>query len=443
MKRIWMSIMETGGARIYSLVVGLVSLSITARILGPEGRGVIAAATAWATLFATFAGLSLGQVAQYRIQGRSKEDWLPNILGTLLPCAAGMALIAYLVVALLFHLTLADGIFKGIPLPLLLIAFAAMPLLIWEEYGSNLLAASGNLRQYNVAQFVGRTVQIAAVALLVAVLGLGASGALSGQLAGQAIVSAGALVALWKAAGGRLRFETGQLKEMLKGSARLHLNTVGSFVLANSTVLMLNSYATKADVGNYQLAFQMIMVLLIIPQAAGMVLYSHMSEVGPDRLWPRQKRLMLQTFVLMSIVGGASYFLAGPAISLLAGPRFEKAVNVFRLLLPNVIGLTFAQLMTCQWIGRGIFLLNTMLTSTMAFVTIIANTILIPRFGLVGAIWAGWASYVGLVVLSQGCFAWWCECRHRQFEARESESAQRALMASSQENADALLSKAL
>lgn len=416
MKKIWMLIAETGGARIYGLVVGVVSLSITARILGPEGRGVIAAASAWVVLFATFAGLSLGQVAQHSVQGRSKEEWLPRILGVLVSCTLVATLLAYLAAAL-FERTLEGGLFKGIPIMVMAIAFAMMPLIMWEEYGNNLLAASGNLRSFNIAQFIGRTVQLAAVALLVAVFEFGVLGALVGLLLGQGIVSIAAFTVLWQAAGRRISFNRVELGQMLKGSARLHLNTLGSFLLAGSTLLMLNSYGTKAEVGNYQLAFQMLMVLLVVPQAVSMVLYSRMAEGGPDGIWPSQKRLMLQTFGLMTIFCGLAYVLAGPVILFLAGPRFESAVTIFQLLLPNLIGLTLAQLMTCQWIGRGIFLLNTILTSTMALITVAANAVLIPRFGVMGAIWSGWVSYVGLIVLSQGIFMWWCQSRYKKFKA--------------------------
>ena len=71
MKWLWQNVVEVGAARIYTLFVGTIVILLTARILGPERQGIIAAALAWSSLFANFAGLSLGQVAHYRCQFRS------------------------------------------------------------------------------------------------------------------------------------------------------------------------------------------------------------------------------------------------------------------------------------------------------------------------------------------------------------------------------------
>ena len=67
MRELWGNIAHTSGAKIYSLLVGVFSLSLTARLLGPEGRGQVATITTWVGMFSTFAYLSLGQVALHRM----------------------------------------------------------------------------------------------------------------------------------------------------------------------------------------------------------------------------------------------------------------------------------------------------------------------------------------------------------------------------------------
>src|SRR3954452_25333654 len=87
MRDLWKSIGFTSGARIYSLAAGAIGLVITARALGPDGRGAVAASTTWALLFATFGYLSLGQVALHRGSGRPPEEWLGSTLATLMAMA--------------------------------------------------------------------------------------------------------------------------------------------------------------------------------------------------------------------------------------------------------------------------------------------------------------------------------------------------------------------
>jgi antigen flippase len=422
----WAKIAETSGARIYGLATGVISLFLTARMLGPDGRGVVAVILVWVNLFATFSGLSLGQVAQNVIQCRRKEDWLPNILGFLAPSTLILTLIAYVVGFSLFH-WFGDQLLKGIPPSLIMLAFLMLPLLIWEEYSTSMMFSAGCMRAYNIVQFFARTLALVSVYIFIEFLNLGVAGVVLAQLSGQFIVSASAFFILWRAAGKKMRFDRKDAFAILKGARFLHFNTIGSFILASSTILILNNYVSKAEVGNYQLAYQMLSILFIIPQAASMVLFSEMTSVGPDKMWPVQKRIMFQTASLMFIVGILSYFFARPAIYIFAGHKFEQAISVFQLLLPNLIGLTLAQLMGCQWIGRGLFIMNAGITFTFSLLTVAANLLLIPRYGVHGAIWANWANYLALVVLGQIIFIAWCEAKWRNSEhLTEVESVPRA-----------------
>jgi O-antigen/teichoic acid export membrane protein len=49
-----------------------------------------------------------------------------------------------------------------------------------------------------------------------------------------------------------------------------------------------------------------------------------------------------------------------------------------------------------------------------AAVNIIANAILIPKYGMYGAVWASLLTYLGIAVFVQTCFALWCEKKYRE-----------------------------
>jgi antigen flippase len=410
MNVLWRKVAETGAARTYSVVMGMVALFLTARLLGPEGQGVIAASIAWVGLFASFAGLSLGQVAQYRIQVRRDEGWLPDILGTLSFFALVLTILAY-VIAFLAYRTTDGNAFKGIPPAVLAISFLMLPLLIWEEYTRNLLGATGHLRTYNNAQFVGRTLWLCGIILLVGLMGLGISGALAAQISGQGVIAFVGFATLWRASGRLIRIDRHETRELLKSSAKLHLNSVGSFLLSQTSILILNHFSSKVEVGYYQIAFQMVTILTIFPQAASIALFSEMAKTGPDRLWSSQKRLTLQMLSLIALISVPVYLAAPIFIPTLMGLEFNPAVKMFRYLLPIAFGISFAQLMTPQWIGRGIFLGTTLATFFTAIANIVANFVLIPYQGAMGAVWANLICYGFITIAVQFYFAWWCEKR--------------------------------
>ena len=77
--------MATFGARTYSSAVEFVTLLVTAHILGPDGRGIVATILAWATLYASFFGFSLGQVIVHRLSRNKKQDQFNRTFSALLP----------------------------------------------------------------------------------------------------------------------------------------------------------------------------------------------------------------------------------------------------------------------------------------------------------------------------------------------------------------------
>src|ERR1700732_5059854 len=138
MKKFWLYVAETSAARIYGIIAGTASLVLTARLLGPSGRGVLAAVTSWAALFSGIAGLSLGQVAIYQASNSPDETWFRKTLGSLLAVDLLLSLLSGGVAAVMWVAT-RGNIFGHLPLVLLSIGFVAVPFQIWEQYSSNLL----------------------------------------------------------------------------------------------------------------------------------------------------------------------------------------------------------------------------------------------------------------------------------------------------------------
>ncbi len=141
----WRKIVETSAIRVYNLATGILALVIVSRVLGPEGQGTVAAALAWTGLVATVAGLSLGQVSQHRLQARRALARDGTIFGSLLLLLFGLSVAGWLFAAAAYSTTRGE-FFGNLPLPVVVIAFALLPLYIWDEYSSHMLAAANRIR---------------------------------------------------------------------------------------------------------------------------------------------------------------------------------------------------------------------------------------------------------------------------------------------------------
>jgi len=413
---LWKKIIETSGAKIYALGIGMLTLVLLARLLGPEGRGVIAAVNSWVTLFVTFGALSLGTIAQYRAAQSKDGTWFPKTFGALALLALLLSGIGLLIAGGSYYLTNGRA-FGNLELIVLCIGFSSLPLRIWGNYSTNLLMAVNQLRIVNKFQVISATLYLGAVYVFVGGFSFGVIGAMCCTLFSQAVIFCGAFKTLWKLTKRKLTVDLREVKDLLKGGAQLHLNAIGAVLFSQSDILVLNHYSSKAEVGLYQFSYQLVMILLIVPQTTSMVLYSRMATLNPDKMWPEQKQIGLQVLFLLLLCLIAAYFIAPIIIPLVAGDRFIPSVEVFQWLLPATFGMTFSIIMANQWIGRGFFLQASFLTLAAGFANLGLNIWLIPQYGMMGAIYATLIANIGISVTSNFCMAIYCEGRSREVMA--------------------------
>jgi enterobacterial common antigen flippase len=418
----WRRIASLSLARAYGLLLSLVTLFISARLLGPEGRGEFAAAMAWAALFATLFNLSLGQALQHRLQSAVVKPTLAQQVGTLGALAGALSGIALLSAVALYAAS-GNTLFKGIGIWSLTIAFFGVPLLVWEQYASNLLAATAQTGLLNRAQYWGRSAGFAVFLLFVSILGWGVTGALASQFGGQLLVGIILALSLWRLAGGAVSLSGREVMPLLRSGVLIHLTTVAAFLLDQVSILLINHYLAKQSVGFYQLAQQMVGLLLIIPQSALLVIYGGLAGSNANAIWPRQRRLALYVLGGMAGLTLLSWLLAPIIVGVIAGHAFQASVTMFRALLPTLLGLSLSLIMTPQWIGRGFLKLNTFLTITTSAVVVGASVWAIPRYGVDGAIKVRLVVYALWVPLAQGVFWIWCNRCVRDSSEAQSDDA--------------------
>ena len=293
-----------------------------------------------------------------------------------------MSLLGWLT-AVSFHMSGIYGLFANLPQTALTIAFLSLPFLIWEQYGSALLMGLDRIDIYNRYQALGRTTSLIVVLVLAGNFELSIDGVMIAILVGQIIVSVGGLGYLMKYVRIRkllFRFDLKEIRELIVGGAKLHLSTIGAFLITSANILILSKYHGPAQTGYFQLALQLLSVLMVIPMSVSMVLYGRIVKLGPDGAWLDNKRLLMQTTIGMFFLSCLAAALAPWGISLVAGEAFWPAVEPFRWMLLGLIGMTFSTIVSPQWIGRGYFWQAALLTIIIGMINLVANLWLIPPF---------------------------------------------------------------
>jgi O-antigen/teichoic acid export membrane protein len=393
MREIWAKTARTAAAQLYSMVIGILSLSLTARMLGPEGRGQVAAILSWVALFSTIGHLSLGLVGTSRIATRKDSVWFGELLGSLLCIAAALSVIAW-AIALSLQLGPREGIFSGLPVFPLVVGFSMLPWFILESYGTSLLIAKEGVDIHSKALVFARSISVLALYIMLGMLAWGVTGAVLAATLSPIIVSMVGIGYLIKTNEGKICFSWRETRALLVGGAKLHVNAVGTFLFSMSTgVLIINHYRGAVEAGYFQVAAQLFGVIMILPQAVSMVVYGKVTSLGPDDAWPLN-RSILKRAMLATLIGGAVAWVAAPwLIRVVAGSEFEPSAEVFRWLLPALLGTTLSAAMAPQWIGRGMFVQASALTMTVGIVSLCVSLHLAEKLGMYGAVYASLAAY--------------------------------------------------
>lgn len=411
--RLMALIAGTSGAKLYSMGLNIIALALTARWLGPDGRGTLATLTTWVNTAALLAGLSLGTVAMQRLAGHRNSARFGAVLHALALWALGLTLCAWLVMVLL-RWGGGSALFGEVPDWALGLAFVMLPCLLWEGYANALLTTIERLRVFNLSLIAGRTL------MLLGLLGLAwfdqvtLAGVLLVSIVGQCWIAFYSLPTLkaFAAEHGGVRFTSSENLALLHGGTRLHLNTVGSLALNMAGTLMIASMVGVREAGFFQLAQQLMSVLLVIPQSASLVLYGRQGELGPDGVWPLQRKMVCMIVVLTTGLGAIVALTAPYWLLWVAGPGYEAAVPLLLSLLPALVVLSFSSIMASQWIGRGFFLSASMLTLVVGAGNLAAAFVLIPLYGIMGAIYAQMLA-LSISIITNGAMAIWCERRFR------------------------------
>lgn len=406
---------RTAAVQAVQFAGSIAALALTARLLGPEGRGIFGTVVVLAGFFAACGGLSLESVVLNRASRGRGDAWFPPLFASLLRLYL-LLLAATAGVALLLALLLRDSVFGGLPDAALLAGLLLLPALLWGRYQGALLLALGRLDLVNAGLLLSWAATLGGLCLFVWALGWGVWGALLAQGLGALLVAGWGLRALLRAARGG-RPEPGQRRALLRDGLKSHSGNVGHSLYGSVDVVTLNSVAGPAAVGWYQLALRLATVGATLAAAVATVFRSRMAGKAPRAAW-REQRLPVAWTMAATLAGGAlGWWLAPWLVPLVAGEAFLPSVELFRALLPVLLARALEQLIVPQIFARGLFLTGSLIAVAMAGSSAALFLWLVPLEGLQGAVTAALLAFAALPLAIYLGWIWWLERDLRRGEA--------------------------
>ncbi len=400
-----------GGITAAHLVGGLAQVSISARILGPEGYGVLAVIVAVTLLIYGLSAIPGGEavtafVTRGVAEGRPEEA--SRVLRFVLALSLGLALAAYAILAVLI---LAAGGLLGIGPAYLDAALLYGVIGIFLATQTETLAALRLSDRVALGFAVTLAGVLTRVALLVAALltGGGLLAVVLAHIAGAAVNGAGMLIATTVAA--PQAGMTGLLRSLsLKVPPDVLRFQVGTFgkstiwtLAHNMDAILLAQFAGAADVGLYRggrqitdstrYPFQPLMSA-VQPE------YSRHWYAGAGRALRRASlRFALVSFALSVVGFGMLLIFHQPITRLILGPEFGNAAPLVLIMLIGSFAASSVSVLTILPAAAG--RIGPSLAGTAAgLVASVAIIVwLAPRYGAAGAAWANTAYFIAFVVV--------------------------------------------
>jgi O-antigen/teichoic acid export membrane protein len=382
------NVLETFATKITIVAIGFASSVVTARYLGPEGRGILVVLITITGMAMQFANFGLHASNTYFIA--KDRDKLPQIIGnTLWLSLVGGSVILIIVLSILYY---NQNLIIGIPISYLLITLISIPFSLFFMLGQNILLGLQEVRTYNMSELFLRLASFIVIALLLIVLEQDVAAVVTVNTFFAIVFSLGIMKILLPNESKLFSFDTSLFKQMIRYGFKAYLAAIFSFLVIRFDILMVNYFLGPNNAGVYSIAVQIADLLYILPVTIGMILFPKISRMK-EGSWEFTKKTVWVTAGIMFVVCFLTAFFARPFITLFYGNAFSGATEPLLWLLPGIYALSLQTIFMNYFVGIG-FPTYAVYYHFIGFGSnVFLNYILIPKFSLNGAAIASTLSY--------------------------------------------------
>lgn len=380
------------GSTLFGTLFVLATGVLTARALGPAGKGAYTLAILIPHITVNFCMLGLTTALSYFL---AKDR---NRAGT----ALGTSLAVVMVVAGASAVVLVAVARSAAWLPAeagqLSITAWAVPLCAGYSlcrFAMIGLQKNWGLWLLNVAD---KAILLLALLTSAVVLGRTLEEFCTAYTAAMGIAFGVALMVTIPVVGGRLRFDRGYAAEALGFGMRSHLGWLAEFLNYRLDMLIVQALSGAASLGFYSAAVSAAESLWLVPNCVSVVLLPHIAGNQPARTFSTGPVCRL-LFCLSVVAGAVMALLAWPLVVGLYGKAFEPAVAPLIVLLPGVAAFSIVRPLSADFAARGRPGVASTISGVSLFLTIVLDVTLIPRLGALGAALASTLSYTASACL--------------------------------------------
>ena len=187
------------------------------------------------------------------------------------------------------------------------------------------------------------------------------------------------------------------LREELRFGGRALPGMVAERLQFRADSFIVNAFIGVRATGIYSVTSGLAETLWYVPNALGTVMFSR--AVDPKADAGRIAAVLTRTTIFVALLTAVPAFVLGPRlVRFVYGSQFSDAGVALRLILPGIVAYSVVAVLSRYIVGRGRPGVGTLVLVVGLALNIIANLVLVPRFGINGAAASSSISY-GLTAL--------------------------------------------
>ncbi len=363
------------------LGMGVVTGILAARMLGPAGRGELAAVVIWPTSIVTLISLGINQAIAYNVGGRF---FTVDEVGTgALAIGIAQGVLAVLIGLLVVPHALAKYSPEVQRLGIIFVFLT--PVLILSGYSGNLFQGRQDLHSFNLIRVAPSVTYFFGLVALYLLHLTSVKRVVYAQLAGFGVALVFGLLLAFRYLRPRFHWNLTAVSRMLHYGWRTQVSNLANQFNQRVDQLILSLFVPPAQLGLYAVAVTLSNAVTVFPQAAGIVTFSRGSSQQH-----KDARLTIGTSFRASLAWllvacALLYFLAPILIHTVFGAKFDGSIIACRILLPGtfLVGLNQVLYNGASALGRPG--LPSIAEGVSMGITALGLYFLVPRYGYVGA----------------------------------------------------------
>lgn len=364
-----------------TLGFGILTGILTARMLGPVGRGEYAAIIIWPTAIVGMLAIGMNQAIAFHLGQRtltvSEVATATTAIGLVqsaLSIAVGLLVVPHALAkysASVQHLGIVFVLFT--------------PALIFSGFPANLFQGLQDLLRFNLIRVLAPFTYCAGLLGLYVAHRGDLNSVIGWQVAGYVAALALGLAMVWSLLKPGLQWNKTAIPHLIHFGFRTQATNLANYFNQRIDQLILSLFVPPEQLGFYAVAVTLSIAVTVFPQAAGIVAFSRGSSQQREDARATIGSSFRASLLWLLVSCSALYLFAPFLIRHVFGGAFDGSIVACRILIPGALMIGLNQVLYNGASALGRPGLPSFAEGVSMAVTAVGLYLLVPRFGYIGA----------------------------------------------------------